>query len=133
MQICDKYYYNIQILNYLKRNNSNHNMQILVRLAIAYINANYNGKFDWFLRADDDTYVIMENLRLFFKTRDRKAPEMYGIHYKLYGEYIGTGGSITVSALNFDKMVNHMNHTLCSKGKTHDDDVEISNCLKLVC
>eukprot|EP00045_Choanoeca_perplexa_P005563 m.46963 g.46963 ORF g.46963 m.46963 type:complete len:561 (+) comp13186_c0_seq2:119-1801(+) len=40
-------------------------------------------KGDFFLKGDDDSYVVMENLKAFLQTKDPKAPEHYGrlFHY----------------------------------------------------
>lgn len=57
---------------------------------------------------------------------------MYGVHYKTYGTYVGTGAGLTLSAFNFNKLVESLEKDGCSKNPTHNDDVEISNCLKTV-
>eukprot|EP00730_Choanoeca_flexa_P012081 TRINITY_DN318_c0_g1_i1.p1 TRINITY_DN318_c0_g1~~TRINITY_DN318_c0_g1_i1.p1 ORF type:complete len:563 (+),score=110.18 TRINITY_DN318_c0_g1_i1:129-1817(+) len=44
---------------------------------------NYLDKGDFFLKGDDDSYVVMENLKAFLQTKDPNAPEHYGrlFHY----------------------------------------------------
>jgi len=49
------------------------------------------------MKADDDSYIIMENLRLFLSTQNTSAPNWYGLRYKPYtplGYYAGGSGYI---------------------------------------
>lgn len=34
--------------------------------------------FDWYLKADDDTYIIMENLRWFLRQKNASEPVSFG-------------------------------------------------------
>ncbi|KAK0069039.1 glycoprotein-N-acetylgalactosamine 3-beta-galactosyltransferase 1-B, partial [Biomphalaria pfeifferi] len=49
----------------------------------------YEHKFDeadWFMKVDDDTYVIPENLRYFLSEQDPRDPVYFGHHFKAYIE-----------------------------------------------
>jgi glycoprotein-N-acetylgalactosamine 3-beta-galactosyltransferase len=48
-----------------------------VRQGVKYVHRVHRGQFDWFMRIDDDGYVIMENLIMFLRTRDPTRPEMF--------------------------------------------------------
>ena len=43
-----------------------------------YIYDNHLNDFDWYLRANDDTYVVMENLKTFLANKCPDKNEMYG-------------------------------------------------------
>lgn len=40
-------------------------------------------KFNWFLKTDDDTFIIMENLRDFLKDKNTHLPITYGYNYRV--------------------------------------------------
>lgn len=50
--------------------------------AFDYIFQHYYDAADWFLKADDDTYVIVENLRYLLSTHNTTKPVYFGHHFK---------------------------------------------------
>lgn len=54
-----------------------------VRHALQYAFSTYNDSFDWILKCDDDTYVIVENLRHLLSYADPKKPGYLGFHMKV--------------------------------------------------
>ncbi|CAD6199651.1 unnamed protein product [Caenorhabditis auriculariae] len=51
------------------------------RLALLYVYQNVSSEFDWYFKADDDTYVIVDNLRKYLARFDPEKP--YFIGYRL--------------------------------------------------
>ena len=49
-----------------------------VRSIWQFIAERHLGDFDWFLKADDDTFIVVENLRRFIERRDPGIPVWYG-------------------------------------------------------
>ena len=44
-------------------------------------------EFDWFLKADDDTFVIIENLKALLVDYDTNSPIHFGHHFKALGGF----------------------------------------------
>ena len=47
-------------------------------LMINYMYRMYSGRFKWFMRADDDTYVKLDQLELFLRQLDENTPLLIG-------------------------------------------------------
>ena len=52
--------------------------------AFTHVYKYYLHEADWFLKADDDTYVIVENLRYFLSTQNYSTPVYFGCKFKPY-------------------------------------------------
>lgn len=62
-----------------------------------YVYDHHLDEADWFMKADDDTYVILENLRYFLSSEDTNKPVYFGHHFKTIvkqGYYSGGGGYV---------------------------------------
>ncbi|XP_067671690.1 glycoprotein-N-acetylgalactosamine 3-beta-galactosyltransferase 1-B-like [Haliotis asinina] len=65
--------------------------------AFRYIYKNHFDDAEWFMKADDDTYVILENLRYFLTSQNKSDPVFFGHHFKKnvkQGYYSGGGGYV---------------------------------------
>lgn len=54
-----------------------------MRKALEYVYNRLNNSYDWVLKADDDTFVIMENLKHFLSLVDPQLPVYAGFHLKV--------------------------------------------------
>lgn len=65
-----------------------------VLLTFKYIYNKYN-HYDWYLKADDDTFIFVDNLRSFLLDKNSSKPVTYGYDFKVYvdkGYHSGGGG-----------------------------------------
>ncbi|CAP30629.1 Protein CBG11315 [Caenorhabditis briggsae] len=108
-----------------------YNLFFKSRYAFRHIYTNISSEFDWYLKADDDTYVIVENLKAFLSTLNPEEPHYLGYVLKPYlknGYNAGGAGYIlSRAALKIFAEKLYPNATLCP-----DDiyeDVGIARCL----
>ena len=50
--------------------------------AFEYVYKNHLDEADWFLKADDDTYTIVENLRYLLQDKNSSEPMFFGHKFK---------------------------------------------------
>ncbi|KAF1752242.1 hypothetical protein GCK72_018796 [Caenorhabditis remanei] len=108
-----------------------YNLFFKSRYAFHHIYTNISSEFDWYLKADDDTYIIVENLKAFLSTLNPDEPHYLGYVLKPYltnGYNAGGAGYIiSRAALKIFAEKLYPNATLCP-----DDiyeDVGIARCL----
>lgn len=52
-------------------------------LAFVFAYEHHVDDFDWFLKADDDTYLIVENLRAFLREKNSSEPVTFGYNFRV--------------------------------------------------
>ncbi|KHN73915.1 Glycoprotein-N-acetylgalactosamine 3-beta-galactosyltransferase 1 [Toxocara canis] len=106
--------------------------------ALSYLYEHYYDSYDWFLKADDDTYVIVENLRYFLNSMDANSPLYFGCHIRgLNGSpkqgYMSGGAGYVLSRTALKKFVTE---AMKDPNKCHvngySEDVEVGVCLENV-
>ncbi|KAF1744283.1 hypothetical protein MXB_1438 [Myxobolus squamalis] len=76
---------------------SRENLWIKVRQSFIQIHDKLIDQFDWFLKLDDDTYIIMENLRHFLSQYDTDLPYFFGKYHDGFGGFHSGGGGYILS------------------------------------
>ncbi|CAG0922497.1 unnamed protein product, partial [Notodromas monacha] len=106
------------------------------RTAFKYVYENYYDAADWFMKADDDTYVVVENLRHAVKDVDPKTPIWFGCNFKHFSKqgFMSGGAGYVLSKEALRKFVVEAmpNSSLCRADGHGAEDVEMAKCLDKV-
>ncbi|XP_076094875.1 glycoprotein-N-acetylgalactosamine 3-beta-galactosyltransferase 1-like isoform X1 [Mytilus galloprovincialis] len=102
--------------------------------AFRYVYEHYKDQADWFMKADDDTFVILENLRYFLKDYKPSDPVYFGQLFNLrnfvkQGYYSGGAGYVLSKEALTRLVAKGKNKTLCQQDGGNED-VEIGRCLE---
>lgn len=92
---------------------------------------------DWFMKADDDTYVILENLRYFLSDKNSSDPVYYGCRFRPYVKqgYMSGGAGYVLSKEALRRLIeiglSEQNANPCPKGgSSGHEDVDIGQCME---
>lgn len=104
---------------------------------LIFANKHLINEFDWILKADDDTYIIMENLKRFLFNKCTTDMNYYGFQYKplkpdTFTHDFNSGGAGYVISKNVVKMFSEKyskDERFC-RNITGSEDVDIAKCLK---
>ena len=104
-----------------------------VYLTIKYIYEKYNN-YDWYLKADDDTFIFINNLRNFLADKNSSQPVTYGYDFKVIvdsGYHSGGAGYVLSkeAMLRLGKKLSE-NYKFCPN--TGTEDVDVAKCLRLL-
>ncbi|KAH8279737.1 hypothetical protein KR054_003730 [Drosophila jambulina] len=102
------------------------------RASLQYVYQHHFRNYDWFLKADDDTYVVMENLRAFLYAHSPKSPVYFG---SKIGRHVKQGGGeyvLSKAALHKFMKSAFDNSSICSNLNIGYEDVELRRCLESV-
>ncbi|XP_054722419.1 glycoprotein-N-acetylgalactosamine 3-beta-galactosyltransferase 1-like, partial [Uloborus diversus] len=104
--------------------------------AFSYVYEHYLHQADWFLKADDDTYVVVENLRYLLQGRDPESPIYFGCRFKPFVKqgYMSGGAGYILSREALRRFAEQalVGEAECRKDDGGAEDVEIGKCLESV-
>ena len=114
------------------------NLWTKTRAAFQYIYDHHFDDADWFLKADDDTYIIVENVRHLLEPHDPVTPIYFGRRFKAYVPqgYMSGGAGYVLSKEALRRFVTMSLHdgVRCpdKNGPSTAEDVELGTCLQNV-
>uniref|UniRef100_H3APM5 N-acetylgalactosaminide beta-1,3-galactosyltransferase n=1 Tax=Latimeria chalumnae TaxID=7897 RepID=H3APM5_LATCH len=99
--------------------------------AFQYAHDHYIDKADWFLKTDDDTYVILENLRLLLAKYNPDEPLYMGKRFKVHVKqgYMSGGAGYILSREALKQYVKGLKSKICSH-TTSVEDLAIGHCME---
>ena len=99
------------------------------RAAWQYVFDHHIDDADWFIKVDDDTYLIVENLRHLLSKYQPDEPHYFGRHFKTYGGYCSGGAGYVFSRQTLRVFAELLKDTsLCPKD-SWAEDLEVGRCL----
>ena len=98
--------------------------------AFDYIYEHHFDDADWFMKADDDTYVIMENLKHLLSEHNTSEPIYFGhrFHVKVKQGYASGGGGYVLSQESLRRF-GERSTGLCASDHG-SEDVEMGRCME---
>ncbi|XP_046350386.2 glycoprotein-N-acetylgalactosamine 3-beta-galactosyltransferase 1-like [Haliotis rufescens] len=91
----------------------------------------YGDSYDWILKADDDSFIIMENLRFLLSKFDPNDAAYIGYHFKVlaHNGYMSGGGSYVISKAAL-RLVAEKGFSGGCATDGNDEDVDVGRCME---
>lgn len=108
------------------------NLWAKTKAAFKYVHTHHRDEYDYVLKADDDTYVIMENLRLLVSKHPPTELVHFGRKFKPYVSqgYMSGGAGYVLTKAALDRFIAVLGFSgKCRQDGGGAEDVEIGKCL----
>lgn len=99
--------------------------------AFQYVHKNYRDQADWFLKADDDTFVVVENLRWALSAFSPDQPWYLGRRFAPFVKngYMSGGAGYVLSKEALRRFIRGFKDGTCTHN-THLEDVAMGKCME---
>ncbi|KAH8403013.1 hypothetical protein KR222_003134, partial [Zaprionus bogoriensis] len=105
-----------------------------VKEAFKYVYKHHFNDADWFYKADDDTYAVIENLRYMLYPYNPDTPVHFGYKFKPFVKqgYMSGGSGYVLSKEAVRRFVVEgiPNPEICLPGTVINEDIEIGKCME---
>ncbi|XP_064553431.1 uncharacterized protein LOC135438844 [Drosophila montana] len=102
------------------------------KAAFKHVYTHHLDEADWFFKADDDTYAIIDNMRYMLHTHKPDEPVYFGCKFKPYVKqgYMSGGAGYVLSREAVRRLVEHgLNSGRCNENQMGTEDFEMGLCL----
>uniref|UniRef100_A0A8C8VFA8 N-acetylgalactosaminide beta-1,3-galactosyltransferase n=1 Tax=Pelusios castaneus TaxID=367368 RepID=A0A8C8VFA8_9SAUR len=99
--------------------------------AFQYVHQHHLDQADWFLKADDDTFVVLENLRWLLANYTPEAPIYFGKRFKPFAKqgYMSGGAGYVLSKEALRRFVEGFRTQACSHTSSVED-LALGQCME---
>ncbi|KAL4646159.1 glycoprotein-N-acetylgalactosamine 3-beta-galactosyltransferase 1-B-like [Arapaima gigas] len=99
--------------------------------AFHYVFKNHGEEADWFLKADDDTFVVVDNLRWLLSNYTPEDPIYFGKRFKPYAKqgYMSGGAGYVLSKEALKRFVEGFRTKVCTH-TTSVEDLALGQCME---
>lgn len=99
--------------------------------AFHYVYEHHASEADWFLKADDDTFVVVDNLRWILSNHTPEEPIYFGKRFKPYTKqgYMSGGAGYVLSKEALKRFVEGFRTKVCTH-TTPVEDLALGQCLE---
>ncbi|XP_061427544.1 glycoprotein-N-acetylgalactosamine 3-beta-galactosyltransferase 1-A-like isoform X1 [Lethenteron reissneri] len=110
-----------------------HNQYCRTVDAFKYVHRHHLHDIDWVLKAEDDTFVIVENLKLLLSNYSAEQPIFFGRRFKYFVKqgYMSGGSGYVLSRRAVSKLVEAVEMKACND-EAKAEDVGIAACLEKI-
>lgn len=110
------------------------NLWAKTKEAFKYVHTHDLEDFDWFAKMDDDTYMVVENLRYFLSTKNAQEPLYFGRRFKPYVKqgYMSGGAGYILSREALRRFIETSlkNPSKCRGDAGGSEDLEMGKCME---
>lgn len=99
------------------------------RAAFKYVYKHHLNDADWFFKADDDTFAVIENMRYFLSKLNPDEPHYLGRWFTPFDGYNSGGGGYVLSKKALRQFVRATNNPWKCPEKFFAEDVAMGKCL----
>lgn len=128
---------NVELVQ-LKMNDSYDLLWLKTKLAFSFIVKKYGSEFEWIYKVDDDSFVVIENLKLFLKYENPQKKVYYGCQLQLQKinaspiVYCSGGPGYVMSSHIARQFVDSLKLPDCPQDDYGSEDVNVAVCLALL-